>query len=224
MTNQDIFRELTNIDPAYILAAAPGAGSVTRLKGRLNSRQRGRRWLKWSGLAACICLAAVLAIHIKTALTPAQMTDVFREGVCLELADLDQLPAEYDGALLAEGLGASSYEFYYKEGGDPTDPADWYSLLVSEVIGNGQVVLHCMFGDPDLEDWKVDMVFTKKATETRIIHGVEVQLARQQPSLRAEYWYYAIFKYDGVVYDLRTLSDDAGYVDEVLERMLGDLD
>ena len=117
MTNQDIFRELTNIDPAYILAAAPGAGSVTRLKGR--------RLLKWSGLVACICLVAVLAIQIRTALTPAQMTDVFREGVCLELTDLDQLPAEYDGALLAEGLGASSYEFYYKEGGDPTDPADW---------------------------------------------------------------------------------------------------
>ena len=135
MTNQDIFRELTNIDPAYILAAAPGAGSVTRLKGRLNSRQKGRRWLKWSGLVASICLVAVLAIQIKTALTPAQMTDVFREGVCLELTDLDQLPAEYDGALLAEGLGASSYEFYYKEGGDPTDPADWYSLLVSEVMG-----------------------------------------------------------------------------------------
>jgi hypothetical protein len=60
--------------------------------------------------------------------------------------------------------------------------------------------------------------------ETRVIHGVEVQIARQQPSLRAEYWYYAIFKYDGVVYDLRTLSNDAGYVDEVLERMLGELD
>lgn len=216
MTNQDIFRELTNINPAYILAAAPGAGSVTRLNGR--------RLLKWGGLAACICLVAVLAIHIKVAFTPAQMTDVFREGTCMELTDLAQLPAEYGGALLAEGLGATSYEFYYKEGGDPTDPADWYSLLVSEVIGDGQVMLHCMFGDPDIEDWKVDMVFTKQATETHIIHGVEVQIARQQPSLRAEYWYYAIFKYDGVVYDLRTLSDDAGYVDEVLERMLGELE
>ena len=166
----------------------------------------------------------MLGIHIKTALTPAQMTDVFREGTCMELTDLAQLPAEYGGAALVEGLGATYYEFYYKEGGDPTDPADWYSLLVSEAIGNGQVTLHCMFGDPDIEDWKVDMVFTKQATETRVIHGVEVQIARQQSSLRAEYWYYAIFKYDGVVYDLRTLSDDAGYVDEVLERMLGELE
>ena len=215
MTNQDIFRELTNITPAYILDAAPRAESASRRRSRL---------LRWGSLAACICLVAVLAIHIKVAFTPAQMTDVFREGTCMELTDLVQLPARYDGAALVEGLGAKSYEFYYKEGGDPTDPADWYSLLVSEGIGNGQVVLHCMFGDPDLEDWKVDMVFTKKATETRVIHGVEVQIARQQPSLRAEYWYYTIFKYDGVVYDLRTLSDDAGYVDEVLERMLGELE
>lgn len=215
MTNQDIFRELTNITPAYILDAAPRAESAPRRRGRL---------LKWGSLTACICLAAVLAIHIKVAFTPAQMTDVFREGTCMELTDLAQLPAEYGGAALVEGLGATSYEFYYKEGGDPADPADWYSLLVSEVIGDGQVMLHCMFGDPDIEDWKVDMVFTKQATETRVIHGVEVQIARQQPSLRAEYWYYAIFKYDGVVYDLRTLSDDAGYVDEVLERMLGELD
>ena len=215
MTNQDIFRELTNITPAYILDAAPRAERAPRRRGRL---------LRWGSLAACICLVAVLAIHIKVAFTPAQMTDVFREGICMELTDLGQLPAEYDGAALVEGLGATSYEFYYKEGGDPTDPADWYSLLVSEVIGNGQVMLHCMFGDPDIEDWKVDMVFTKQATETRVIHGVEVQIARQQPSLRAEYWYYAIFKYDGVVYDLRTLSDDAGYVDEVLERMLGELE
>lgn len=215
MTNQDIFRELTNITPAYILDAAPRAESASRRRSRL---------LRWGSLAACICLVAVLAIHIKVAFTPAQMTDVFREGTCMELTDLAQLPARYDGAALVEGLGAKSYEFYYKEGGDPTDPADWYSLLVSEGIGNGQVMLHCMFGDPDLEDWKVDMVFTKKATETRVIHGVEVQIARQQPSLRAEYWYYTIFKYDGVVYDLRTLSDDAGYVDEVLERMLGELE
>ena len=104
MTNKDIFRELTNINPAYILAAAPGAGSVTRLKGRLNGRQKGRRLLKWSGLVACICLVAVLAIQIKTALTPAQMTDVFREGVGTEITDLEQLPAEYDGALLVKNL------------------------------------------------------------------------------------------------------------------------
>ena len=217
MTNSDIFKELTYIDPAFVAEAAPGERPR---RGRL------RPWVKWGAAAACLCLAVALGFRLKVAFTPSQATDIFREGVGTELTDLDQLPAAYDGALRVKNLELEdpTYEFYYKEGGDPTDPADWYSLLVSEVIGNGQVVLHCMFGDPDLEDWKVDMVFTKQATETRVIHGVEVQIARQQPSLRAEYWYYAIFKYDGVVYDLRTLSDDAGYVDEVLERMLGELE
>ena len=108
MTNQDIFRELTNITPAYILDAAPRAESAPRRRGRL---------LKWGSLAACICLAAVLAIHIKVAFTPARMTDVFRDGIGMELTDLDQLPAKYDGTLLVKNLDVEAFEFYYKEGG-----------------------------------------------------------------------------------------------------------
>lgn len=219
MTNQDIFRELTYIDPASIAATAPRDGT--------QRKKQSRRWLKWGAVAAAVCVVATLAFRAGIALTPSQMTDVFREGIGMELTSLDQLPAQYPGDLLVENLPlkpGAVYEFYYKEEGDPTDTDDWYSLLLSEGYGEGEILLHCMFGDPDIEDWKVDMVFTKEATETRVIHGVEVQIARQQPSLRAEYWYYAIFKYDGVVYDLRTLSDDAGYVDEVLERMLGELD
>ena len=83
-------------------------------------------------------------------------------------------------------------------------------------------MLHCMFGDLDVEDWKVDMVFTKKATETRIIHGVEVQIARRELSLNYAYVSYAIFKSDGVVYDLRTESNEAEYVYEILDRLLRD--
>lgn len=213
MTNLDIFKELSYMEPALVSEAAP----------RERPRRGGMRlWFKAGAAAACLCLLAVLAIHIKVAFAPAQMTDVFREGIGMELTDLSQLPAEYDGTLLAENLEAGVYEFYYKEGGDPTDTDDWYSLLVSEVIGNGRVMLHCMFGDLDLEDWKVDMVFTKKATETRIIHGVEVQMARRELSLNYEYVYYVVFKYDGVVYDLRTESNEAEYVYEVLELLLGD--
>ncbi len=217
MTNQDIFRELTYIDPVLVADAAP------REEGQIPKHRR--RWLKWSGIAAAVCVVATLAFRIGIALTPAQTTDVFREGVGMELTDLSELPAEYDGALLVRNLPLISgafYEFYYREGGDPADTDDWYSLLLSEVYGEGSILLHCMFGDPDIEDWKVDMVFTKKATETRIIHGVEVQIARQQPSLRAEYWYYAVFKHDGVVYDLRTLSEEADYIYEVLEVLLSD--
>ena len=214
MTNRDIFRELTFIDPALVADVSPKDGK--------RKPKQSRRWLKWGGLAACICLIAVLAIHIKVAFTPAQMTDVFREGIGLELTDLDQLPAEYDGTLLVKNLDVDAFEFYYKEGGDPSNTEDWYSLLLLEYDRGSKLMLHCMFGDLDLEDWKVDMVFTKKATETRIIHGVEVQIARRELSLNYEYVYYAIFKYDGVVYDLRTESNEAEYIYEVLDILLRD--
>jgi len=214
MTKQDIFRELTYIHPASVEDAAPREAGVIP--------KHRHRWLKWGGLAACICLVAVLAIHVKVAFTPAQMTDVFRDGIAMVLTDLDQLPAKYDGTLLVKNLDVDAFEFYYKEGGDPSNTEDWYSLLLLEYDGGSKLMLHCMFGDLDVEDWKVDMVFTKKATETRIIHGVEVQIARRDLSLNYAYVYYAIFKYDGVVYDLRTESNEAEYVYEILDRLLRD--
>ena len=214
MTNRDIFRELTFIDPALVVDAAPG-------EEKQKSKQ-SRKWLKWGAVAAVICVVATLAFRIGITLTPSQMTDVFREGSRMDLTDLDQLPAKYDGTLLVKNLDVDAFEFYYKEGGDPSNIEDWYSLLLLEHDRGGKIMLHCMFGDPDLEDWKVDMVFTKKATETRVIHGVEVQIARRELSLNYEYVYYAIFKYDGVVYDLRTESNEAEYIYEVLDILLRD--
>lgn len=214
MTNRDIFRELTYIDPALAADASPKEGE--------RKPKQSRKWLKWGAVAAAVCVVATLAFRIGIALTPSQMTDVFREGISMELTDLSQLPAEYDGTLLVKNLDVDAFEFYYKEGGDPSNTEDWYSLLLLEYDRGSKLMLHCMFGDLDLEDWKVDMVFTKKATETRIIHGVEVQIARRELSLNYEYVYYAIFKYDGVVYDLRTESNEAEYVYEMLDILLRD--
>ena len=214
MTNRDIFRELTYIDPALAADASPKEGE--------RKPKQSRKWLKWGAVAAAVCVVATLAFRIGIALTPSQMTDVFREGSRMDLTDLDQLPAEYDGTLLVKNLDVDAFEFYYKEGGDPSNTEDWYSLLLLEYDRGSKLMLHCMFGDLDIEDWKVDMVFTKKATETRIIHGVEVQIARRELSLNYEYVYYAIFKYDGVVYDLRTESNEAKYVYEMLDILLRD--
>lgn len=214
MTNRDIFQELTFIDPALVVDAAPGAEK--------QKSKQSRKWLKWGAVAAVICVVATLAFRIGITLTPSQMTDVFREGSRMDLTDLDQLPAKYDGTLLVKNLDVDAFEFYYKEGGDPSNTEDWYSLLLLEYDRGSKLMLHCMFGDLDIEDWKVDMVFTKKATETRIIHGVEVQIARRELSLNYEYVYYAIFKYDGVVYDLRTESNEAEYIYEVLDILLRD--
>lgn len=215
MTNPHIFKELTYIDPAFVAESAP------RERAR---RGRFRPRVKWGAMVACLCLAVVLGFRIKVAFTPSQATDIFREGIGTEITSLNELPADYDGVLLVKNLKLTdaTYEFYYKEGGDPLNTDDWYSLLLNEGYGDGEILLHCMFGDPDIEDWKVDSVFTKKATETRTVHGVEVQIARRELSLNYEYVYYAIFKYDGVVYDLRTESNRAEYIYEILDILLRD--
>lgn len=73
--------------------------------------------------------------------------------------------------------------------------------------------------NPD-QDWKVDSVFTPEATQTKIINGVEVDIAQTKNSLKYKYWHYAIFTYDGVMYDVRVQSDNPEYVYEVLNTLL----
>lgn len=177
-------------------------------------------WLKWGAMVACLSLVIVGAIRIGIALTPSQMTDHFREGDLIELTDQDELPAEYDGKLLAFNLDFESYEFYYDTDGSADNTDDWYSLLASQRNADGYILLHCLFGETTVEDWKVSRVFTKQATQTVTVNGVEVQIARMEPSLQYEYWYYAIFEVDDVVYDLRVQSDDADYVYTVLNELI----
>lgn len=215
MTNKDFYRAFGNIDPKMIEAAAP-AEKMQKKKGNL--------WLKWGAFAACLCLGIGVAFRVAIGFVPSQMTDVFREGVKYEIETLDDLPAKYNGKLLAENFDLTDandwLEFYYREDGDPANTADWYSLLVGNNGDGGEVLMHCMFGDTTVEDWKVSMVFTKKATQKLDVNGVEVQIARQEPSLRYAYWYYAIFEYDDVVYDVRVQSNNAEYIYEVLDTLL----
>ena len=52
---------------------------------------------------------------------------------------------------------------------------------------------------------------------------MNVQIAKTKHSLKYQHWYYAIFEYDDVVYDIRVQSDNAEYIYEVLNQLLGDL-
>lgn len=209
MKQESLFEVLGDIDECYVSQA------------HMPARKKGRSvWIKWAAIAACVCLVAAGAICIKFASAPSQMTDIFREGNLIEITDCNELPALYDGELLAFNLGFNSYEFYYDTDGDPENTEDWYSLLASKRNADGNVLLHCMFGETTVEDWKVSMVFTKEATRTITVNGVEVQIARLEMSIQYAYWYYAIFEYDDVVYDIRIQSDDAEYVYEVLDQLL----
>ena len=179
--------------------------------------------IKWLVTTACICLIIGVIIRIGVAFVPSQATDIFREGNLIEITKESELPTTYDGKLLAFNLDFKIYELYYRTDGVADNIDDWYSLLASRYDTKGDIVLHCMFGETSIEDWKVGMVFTKAATHTVEINGVNVQIAKTKHSLKYQHWYYAIFEYDDVVYDIRVQSDNAEYIYEVLNQLLGDL-
>lgn len=185
-------------------------------------KPKKRTWVKWASLAACLCLVVGVAFRIAIGFVPNQATDIYREGTLIEITSESDLPAQYDGKLLAFNLECSQYEFYYKQDGSAENTEDWYSLLGAkyDAEAEGRIVLHCMFGDTTVDDWKLSSIFTKKATEKIDVNGVEVLIARQELSLDYEYWHYAIFEYDDVVYDIRVQSNDAEYVYEVLDTLI----
>jgi len=213
MKREKISEAMGNISSRHIKEAAEFTMEEKPHKSKTS-------WVKWASLAACLCLVVGVAFRIAIGFVPNQATDVFREGTLIEITNESELPAQYEGKLLAFNLGFEQYEFYYKTDGNAENTDDWYSLLASKYDTNGDIILHCMFGETTVDDWKVSRVFTKEATQTKTINGVEVQIAQNENSLKYEYWYYAIFEYDDVVYDIRVQSDNADYVYEVLNELI----
>lgn len=214
MTNTNLLQAMGRIDPKLIADAAP---DVTQKKGV------NKVWLKWGAIAACLCLVVAGAFRIAIGFIPSQMTDIFREGIQYEIKSVYDLPAEYDGTILAQNLDLSetaTVAFYYKEGGIATNTDDWYSLIITDEQSDKEILIHCMFGNATVDHWKVSSVFTKDATQTATIHGVDVQIARHENSLKYEYWYYAVFEYDEIVYDIRVQSNHPDSIYDVLNQLL----
>ena len=223
MTSKNIYMSFGGLDPELIAKAAP-AEKV--------EKKKKNTWVKWGALAACLCLVIGIAFRVAIGFIPNQATDIFREGTLIEITSESDLPAQYDGKLLAFNLEFPQYEFYYRQDcsddssgsvgniGSAENTENWYSLLASKHDSKGKILLHCMFGDSTVDDWKVSTVFTKNVTETITVSGIEVQIARLDLSLQYEYWYYAIFEYDDVVYDIRVQSNNAEYVYDVLETLI----
>lgn len=212
MTKEDIFRELGGIDAEIVTKNAPEEkAAVIRYI-----------WLRRIAAMACVCLLCLGIARIAVGFFPNQATDSYRVGNCAAINDFSELPARYDGKLLLENLDLKNSELFYDENGSAEDPEDWYSFLTSDWAEDHKMTLFCLFDDEKtLEDWKVDMVFTKDATRTVNVNGTNVQIARNEHSLLHEYWYYAIFEYDGVIYDLRVQSDDPDMIYQYLHRLLG---
>ena len=209
MTTKKFSNALGNIGESYVDEAV-----------NYTAKKKSNAWLKWGAIAACCCLVVGVVFRIAIDFFPSQMTDIYREGTLIEITNESELPAQYEGKILAFNLGFEQYELYYKTDGKAENTDDWYSLLASKYDTNGDIILHCMFGETTVDDWKVSRVFTKEATPSKLINGVEVQIAQNDNSLKYEYWYYAIFEYDDVVYDIRVQSDNGDYVYEVLNELI----
>ncbi len=232
MTSENIYTALTELDPLIIDAAAPDVKRIPR---------RRRRWRRsrWAAMAACMCLVVILCARVAISFLPSQAGDPWRQGVLYSLSSYEDLPTAHTGLVPLETLTLTehaAWELYYREGGSAEMTADWFSLLISDTIyGEGEndrwegdiripahrLQVNCFFDGRTEEEQKVDMVFTQEATRQVMVHGVEVQIARHPiAAIDYDYWYYAVFTYDGVVYDIRTKSNQADYMERILDEML----
>ncbi len=196
-------------------------------------------WIKWGSMAACFALLLICIPTIIHIINPSQLEPSYRQGIECKIKSIFELPAEYKGKLLAQDLELTEnaeIDLYYKEGGSAENIGDWFSLIISDtvysetetvLIGDNEaekaekeLLLHCFFDGRTAEEQKVDMVFTKDATETIEINGVNVQIAPAVNSLEFKYSYYAVFEYDGIVYDVRTESNQQNYLYDVLDQLL----
>lgn len=214
MKKEELFEIMGEVDEQKVFAAS------NEFKPE---KSKHGNWFKRISMAACLSLLILGVARIAIGFIPNNGEDIYRKGVLYELDSISELPAEYDGKILVKNMSFSEnvwMELYFNEGGKETNPNDWYSLLILDVTENGEVVMNCMFGDSTVDDWKVDMVFTKEATIIKNINGVDVQIASLASSPSFDYWYYIIFEYDNVVYDVRIRTNDVGYIYTVLNELL----
>lgn len=188
-------------------------------------------WVKWAAMAACLCLIVVGGWRLSIAFLGNNMDDPFREGQLYEMSSLDDLPIVSAGGgydtlpiplsiLKNLVLENATLELYYADGGDPYNTEDWYRLLIN-TSGDPTLMIVCVFNERNTyEDEKVDMVFTEEATKTIEINGTTVEYAPMPTSLNYTYWYYSIFEYENVIFDVRVQSDDADMIFTVLNRLL----
>lgn len=175
--------------------------------------------LIFGSLTAACMLLFIFVLNIPN-LSGYEATDIFRDGYYIENISMSEITENYNGKLLAENIVKDKFfEFYSKTETFSENSDDWYSLLFFEQNDEYKLLMHCMFGE-EAEDWKVGMVFTDEATKTININGVNVEIARFDLSLEYKHNYYALFQYDGTVYDLRVNSDNENTIITILEDLI----
>lgn len=162
-------------------------------------------------LAACLVLSVVVGTGAYYFAPP-------KAGDRYYMATLDEVKAAYDGVLLIEKIpftGAYKTNIQLCYNGDaPLHAPGWKNLSFSANYDTYEVTVACTFDAPAPEK-------KEKATRELFYGDTKVSVYKMEGKETYEAAYYAAFSYDGVFYEVRTNSDDAEKIYEVLETVLG---
>lgn len=187
-----------------------------------------QKLLHYVAIAACVALVCIMVSPFMLGFIGNNATDIYRVGESLVITDIEDMPGEYNGKLLAENLDFTvlsdeHIRLYYDKNGTAENSDDWYSLTISAEYLDYDMTMYCLFDKTkSLEDWKVDMVFKPETTQNLEINGIDVQVAGRILPLVDKNQYYAIFEYKGVVYDIRVISNTVDDMYAVLNDILQD--
>ena len=198
-----------------------------KLRNKLKSKRKVNI-LRWSAVAACFMIMAIGVVKLSIAFLGNQSTDIYRQGNYYA-SNIDEISELYGDNWLVANLNVLPDEnvpidLYYDVEGLSTNSDDWYSVTMTRSNTDCKFTIYSLFDKTkDLEDWKIDSVFTKDATTTETINGVTVYYAEGGLSVRFAHKVYAIFEYEDVIYDIRVESDDPQTAHDIVNDMLEEI-
>lgn len=201
-------------------------------KDKLRNKLKSKRTVnifKWSTVAACFMIMVVGVVQLSIAFLGNQSTDIYRQGDYYA-SNINEISELYGDNWLVANLDILSNEnvpvdLYYNVGGESQNTEDWYSLTLGRAIEDSRITIYSLFDkSKDLEDWKIDNIFTKEATTTEAFNGVTVYYAEGDLSVDYAHKVYAIFEYDGIVYDVRVECNDPQTAHNIVQDMLEEIE
>ena len=186
--------------------------------------KRKMSWVKWSAIAACLCLVIVGVFSIFPHYETAALADI--EAVCGSDLLLDKMT-------LSDNY-FSNYNLEIIENGSFDNPEDWKSLSVDVNYGNGIVDtdndnLICFISFDGSTDGVYIMDFLNDAATVEV-NGYTVEYNEMSLDEAAadglalpgnlDYHGWAKFTHNGYAYYIATQSDNPDFFELTLEQML----
>lgn len=190
--------------------------------------ERMKHFFTSIGIAACVLVMVAVPIAFRLDLIGYHATDIYRQGICVKIDDNRTISDVCEKPLLSDRLDLSNayysdIELWYDESGSTSDFDTWYSLITSGKFDEYEFVLYSLF-EGDIDKWKVKTVFTEDSTQSIDINGITVLTAPHPISIDYPYYDYALFEYDGIIYDLRVQSNSKSTLLNLLNEIIPNSD